>query len=212
MAAASVVLGVVSLLMMFGGIFLTVVPGLGMVLSFGAPVVALVGAVLGGLAMSRAKQEGESSGAAIAGLILSIIAFLFGLVFALTCGLCNALCTASMVTQPRFRDDAGVWHIGDPNAPRPFGPGFFGDAGDVVDPSEPGLPSVDPAPGPGEPPDALPDTSGSGTAPPDEPAISRRPPGPERPSGAGELPPPPLPAGPARGPAARPPSDLPAES
>lgn len=104
MGVGSIVLGVVSLLMMFGGILLTWLPGVGSILSFGAPVVALVGAVLGGIAMSRAKQDGESGGAGTAGLIVSIIAFLFSLIFALTCGLCNALCTAGMIAGPRNRD------------------------------------------------------------------------------------------------------------
>lgn len=97
MAIASVLLGVVALLMMFGGIFLSWLPIVGSVLSFGAPVVSLVGIVLGGLAMSRAKQEGNPSGAALAGVIVNVLAFLFGLLVAMTCGLCNACFSTAMI-------------------------------------------------------------------------------------------------------------------
>src|SRR5262245_20387612 len=97
MAIASVLLGVASLLMMFGGIFLVWLPGAGTILSFGAPVLALIGLVLGGLSMSRARQEGNPSGAALAGVILNVLGFLFGLLVAMTCGLCNAACTSAMV-------------------------------------------------------------------------------------------------------------------
>jgi hypothetical protein len=112
MGVASVLVGVLALLMMFAGIFLAWRPGAGSLLSFGAPLVALVGAVLGGMAMSRAKQEGGSSGAGLAGLIVSIVAFLLGLVFALTCGLCNALFTAEMVKNRGRLPDGGVmWRV-----------------------------------------------------------------------------------------------------
>jgi hypothetical protein len=204
MGAASVVLGIVSMLMMFAGIVLTVIPGLGMVLSFGAPVLALAGAVLGGLAMSRARQEGESSGGALAGLILNVIAFLFGLIFALTCGLCNALCTASMATQPPHRDDAGVWHFGDPNIRwRPV-PGLFDDAGPVVQPpasSPPSSPGFEPPSDPAAAPAA------------DEPPVSglRGAPAPDTPR-RGALPPPPLPPGPPRPERVQSSSELPVDS
>jgi len=156
MGVGSIVLGVVSLLMMFGGILLTWLPGVGSILSFGAPVVALIGAVLGGISMSRAKQEGESGGAGMAGLIVSIIAFLFGLIFALTCGLCNALCTAGMVAGPRNRGDGGVysWSTGTGGQPPPWlvrrDGGVDVNLGPSVDPS------LEPAPPSGAPPPAFP--------------------------------------------------------
>jgi hypothetical protein len=163
MGVGSIVLGVVSLLMMFGGILLTWLPGVGSVLSFGAPVVALVGAVLGGLSMSRAKQEGESGGAGMAGLIVSIIAFLFGLIFALTCGLCNALCTAGMVAGPHGRGDGGIyWSTSTRGNPPPWL--VDRDAG-LDDEPDPDLDAIDPPDAGGAPPPAFP-------PPPIEPTIT----------------------------------------
>jgi len=147
MAIASVLLGVASLLMMFGGVFLFWMPVVGSLLSFGGPVLALIGIVLGGLAMSRAKQDGMPSGAALAGVILNVVGFLFGLLVAMTCGLCNAACTSAMFNAHAM--DGGVGWQGNMQ----FGPdgGTFdvttGDAGD------PGLDQVSP-------------TSGAGGAPP----------------------------------------------
>jgi hypothetical protein len=106
MAIASILLGVGSLLMMFGGIFLVWMPGVGSMFAFGGPILALVGIVLGGLAMSRAKQEGNPSGAALAGVILNVVGFLFGLIVAMTCGLCNAACTSAMINA--HPSDGGV--------------------------------------------------------------------------------------------------------
>jgi len=94
MAWGSVAVGALSFIMMVAGFFLSWVPVLGSLLSFGAPVVSLAGIVMGGVAMSRAKQSGEESGAAIGGLIVSIIAFFPALLVALTCGMCNACLTA----------------------------------------------------------------------------------------------------------------------
>ncbi|MEM9071232.1 MAG: DUF4190 domain-containing protein [Myxococcota bacterium] len=107
MAVGSIILGVIALICMVAGVFLSPVPYLGAVLSFGAPVMALIGIVMGGVSMSRAKQTGESSGAATAGLVTSIIAFILGLGVALTCGLCNACMTTNM-NNPQFRTSGGL--------------------------------------------------------------------------------------------------------
>ncbi len=95
MPVASILLGIVALLFMMGGFLMTGVPVAGAVLSFGAPLSALVGIVLAGIAMSRAKRDGQESGAAVAGLVVNIIAFILGLAVALTCGLCNVCFSAS---------------------------------------------------------------------------------------------------------------------
>jgi len=93
MGPGSIVVGIVAFLFMIGGFLATPVPYLGSLLSFAAPILALAGIIMGGVAMSRAKQTGESSGAGVAGLIVNIIAFVLSLVVALTCGLCNACVT-----------------------------------------------------------------------------------------------------------------------
>ena len=74
MAIGSIIIGVVALLFMVAGFFFTAVPVVGSIMSFGSPILALVGIVMAGVAMSRAKQQGESNGAAVAGLVVSIVA------------------------------------------------------------------------------------------------------------------------------------------
>lgn len=111
MPVASILLGIVALLFMMGGFLMTGVPVAGALLSFGAPLSALVGIVLAGIAMSRAKRDGEGSGAAVAGLVVNIIAFILGLVVALTCGLCNVCFSA------------GAMGAGASAANNPFGQG-----------------------------------------------------------------------------------------
>ncbi len=112
MGAASIVLGVLAVICAFAGAFLTWVPFLGAGLSFASPILALVGAVLGGVAYSRAKEESGETGVPLAGLIVSIIAFFPGLFVALTCGVCNSMCAAASVA-PR-PDAAGLdpyWYL-----------------------------------------------------------------------------------------------------
>jgi len=91
MPVASLICGAVALLMAVGGMFLAAVPIIGSVLSFGSPVLALAGIVMGGIGHSRSE---DMKGLAIAGLVVSIIAFVLGLLVAMTCGLCNACVTA----------------------------------------------------------------------------------------------------------------------
>lgn len=114
MAIASIVAAVVAFLFMLLGLLLTVIPFAGTLMSFGAPVVALAGIVLGGVATSRLKRDGEPTGLAIAGIVLNVVAFLPATVVALTCGLCNACVTAGSLAPKRdaqfdFRGwDAGM--------------------------------------------------------------------------------------------------------
>lgn len=192
MGVASVLVGVLALLMMFGGIFLAWLPGAGSLLSFGAPLVALVGAVLGGMAMSRAKQEGSSSGAGLAGLIVSIVAFLLGLVFALTCGLCNALFTAEMVKNRGRLPDGGVmWRV-DRGATPPWRRELDGGVGPM-----PPVPDEPPVAGDSPPAGVEPPEPDAGDVPP--PAFPPPPlaPAPEAPEAPEPAPAAPVRAGPA---------------
>ncbi len=99
MAIASVLVGVLALVLTIAGVFLTPVRYVGAIVSFGAPLAALVGIVMSGVAMSRAKQMGESSGLAITGLVLNIVGFVLGALVALTCGMCNAACSKAQTRQ-----------------------------------------------------------------------------------------------------------------
>lgn len=157
MGIASLVLGVLAVIFAFAGAFLTFIPFLGALLSFGSPILALVGAVLGGVAYSRAKEESAETGVPLAGLIVSIIAFFPGLFVALTCGVCNSMCTAgSMAPHPD----------GSPNAPY-----WLVDGGNVV--ISPGItpPPVPPTPNPVPDPNAPPDPTAAPdpNAPPPDP-------------------------------------------
>jgi len=72
----SITLGALSFCCMVAGIFLVWVPFLGAMVGFLAPVLALFGIVLGGIALSRARDGGhENESLAIGGLITSIVAF-----------------------------------------------------------------------------------------------------------------------------------------
>jgi hypothetical protein len=74
------------------------VPVLGFLFAFGAPVLALMAVVFGGVAMSRARQQGRDTGAGLAGVILGVLAFIPALVVALTCGACNACVSAGLLS------------------------------------------------------------------------------------------------------------------
>ncbi len=95
MAAVSLGLGALSLVLMVAGFLTTGVPYLGASLSFAAPVAALAGLITGGISLSRAKEAQESTTLPVVSLIMNGVFFLLALLVALTCGLCNALITAS---------------------------------------------------------------------------------------------------------------------
>lgn len=133
MGIGAIVLGVFAFICMIGGAVLAWVPFLGTMLSFLAPVLALAGIILGGVALSRAKSGGgESEGFAIGGLVTSIIAFVPSVLVALTCGLCNT-CATAMYLDPSIgaydsgRHDGGVLSNGaiPPPPPFPSGPPPF---------------------------------------------------------------------------------------
>ncbi|RLB56867.1 MAG: hypothetical protein DRJ42_02045 [Deltaproteobacteria bacterium] len=120
MGIASIILGVLCLLFMFGGFFLSFVPFLGTVLSFAAPLLGLAGVITGGIALSRAKAEGQPAGAATGGIIVSVVALIPSVLVALTCGLCNA-CMSANVADPNNNNfqvyrDGGVFMRHDPNS------------------------------------------------------------------------------------------------
>lgn len=151
MGVGSVIVGIVSLLFVFGGILGSVIPFVGTFLAFGAPLLAVAGIVLGGLALSRAKRDGEPTGAATAGLILNVVALIPALLVAVTCGLCNACVSAGMMNPNRSQQ---TWWLDGGAAPSPFGPGFpAGPAdGSTFQPTpSPGQPGA-----PGQPPPAFP--------------------------------------------------------
>jgi hypothetical protein len=157
MGIGAIVLGVFAFVCMAGGALLAWVPFLGTMLSFLAPVLALAGIILGGVAYSRAKAgAGESEGLAIGGLVTSCIAFVPSVLVALTCGLCNTCATAAYLDPSIGAYDAGSSDAGViPNrsipAPPPFPTG-----------PTPGL--VPPPPPPSSPP-----TSVAPNAPPPSP-------------------------------------------
>lgn len=96
MGVGSVLFALAALATMIAGIFTTPVPYVGGSLSFLAPVLATMGAALGGVAVSRAKAGlDENEALAVAGLVLNLVAFVPAMLVALTCGLCNAMCTRS---------------------------------------------------------------------------------------------------------------------
>jgi hypothetical protein len=157
MGVGSIIVGIAAFLFMFGGFFTSIIPFLGTLLSFGAPLLAIAGIVLGGLGLSRAKRDGEPTGAPTAGLILNIVALIPALVIALTCGLCNACITAGAMNP---QSQQNQWWLdgggGNPFAPQPgfpLGPdgGATGAGGPLV-PGQP--PPVFPPPPMGDAKDA----------------------------------------------------------
>jgi hypothetical protein len=150
MAGLSILLGVLSLACVALGVLATPIPVLGALFSFAAPLLAIAGIIVGGLAMSRSQQAGplappgEPTPAApprrvgLAGVIVSAIALLPALLTAMTCGVCNALCSTGQIqtrrdfkfdiqrglpppVQPRDTPDAGR-QPSDPDAPPPVFP------------------------------------------------------------------------------------------
>jgi hypothetical protein len=105
LAIASICCAGLALAFTILGFVLTSVPYAGSVMSFGAPVIAVVGAILGGLALSKARRESSSMGMPITGLVVSVIVFLPAALVALTCGLCNAC--FSTVSSVGSRGDLG---------------------------------------------------------------------------------------------------------
>jgi hypothetical protein len=179
-AVRSIVLAVLSLLCIGAGVMTTPVPVVGTVFSFGAPTLALLGVILGGVDISSRRRAGQSSDAALAGVILSALCFLPALATSLTCGVCNALFSSAPIDvrrdirfdvrnnpqpQVRFADGgtsafggtAPALRGGAPLAPPPFAPSFGRADGGVAQPAQPGQPTeAQPRPAPVIPPPPLP--------------------------------------------------------
>ncbi len=165
MGVGSIIVGIAAFLFMFGGFLTSVIPFLGTLLSFGAPMLALAGIVMGGLALSRAKRDGEPTGAPTAGLILNIVALIPALVVALTCGLCNACISAGVMNPQQGRGQPWIIDGG----ASPFGPGTspFGPGPSPPGPTGPGVGPKDAGPSLGPPPAFPPPPMGDDTAPDD---------------------------------------------
>jgi hypothetical protein len=148
-AVRSIVLAVASLLCIGAGVLTTPIPVVGTLFSFGAPALGLLGVILGGMDISRARKQGQSRDAALAGVILSALCFLPALATSLTCGVCNALWTSGPIQVRRdirfdVRNNPGPnVHFADGGTsvlpPPPFAPGF-GRADAGVAPVQPGQP------------------------------------------------------------------------
>lgn len=114
MAIASLILGLLSIALAMIGAVSAAVPEAGpfisMFSSFAGVLCALVGIVLGGISISRARDEGTGSGLAIAGTTISGVAILPALFVALSCGLCSSFRAAEQIEGDRV--DAGM--LGDP--------------------------------------------------------------------------------------------------
>jgi hypothetical protein len=198
MGIGSIVLGALSVLCMIGGVLATPIPFLGVMLSFLSPLLAMLGIVLGGVALSRSRSGGEESeGVAIGGLVTNIVVLVPSFLVAVTCGLCNTICTGIAMSPPHdsgpraiFPDSGVHFPTGypgggyPPSYPYPYPPGStpppLPPPGTPLPPI-PGLPPVMPTiptpvvpGGPALPPPPLPPgpVGTSGTAPPTEPATA----------------------------------------
>ncbi|MFK7985410.1 MAG: hypothetical protein AB8I08_05220 [Sandaracinaceae bacterium] len=104
MGIASIVLGILAVMFAAGGFLISFVPSVGAIpgalLTLTAPLLALIGIVLGGVGLSRAKSEGTETGLPTAGLIVSVIAFFPAFLVAITCGLCDMMCASAMLDAP----------------------------------------------------------------------------------------------------------------
>ena len=80
MATASLILGIVSLVLAVAFFWIPVVP----------QIIAIVGVVLGYMA----KKQGNTAGMATAGIVMSIIALAWGLTWFIACTACVACATA----------------------------------------------------------------------------------------------------------------------
>ena len=122
---ASLGLAALALLLVFGGFLFSVVPVVGTLLSFLAPVAALAGIVTGGVGLSRARQDGDDGSLPVVAIVLNAVMLVPGLLVALTCGVCNACLSAGMMSPQQgsgFSFDAGVI-IPSPPAVAPDGEG-----------------------------------------------------------------------------------------
>lgn len=78
MAIASLVLGIVSL------VFAVLIPGL----QFLAPIVGIIGIILGVVSRNNLKEANQPTGMATAGMVMSIIGTILGILMYLLCVAC----------------------------------------------------------------------------------------------------------------------------
>jgi hypothetical protein len=107
MGITSILLCALAVLFMGIGVITAWLPVIGFIFAFGSPALALLGVILGGAAMSKAKRMGQESGTGLAGVILNTLTFIPALLVAFTCGVCNA-CVSSAVLDP---SNAGRWDV-----------------------------------------------------------------------------------------------------
>jgi hypothetical protein len=128
MGITSILLCVLAVLFMGIGLITAWLPVVGFIFAFGSPALALLGVILGGAAMSKAKRMGLESGTGLVGVILNTLIFFPSLLVAFTCGVCNA-CVSSAVLDP---SNSGRWDV--VVKPRPF----------HIPPKKPAKPSDEP--------------------------------------------------------------------
>jgi heme/copper-type cytochrome/quinol oxidase subunit 1 len=95
MGIAALVLGIVSIVFCFTG-----------GLAFIAPILGVVGIVLGVIARKNAKTTKEPTGAATAGLVMSIIGVVLGAIIWIACIACASVATkglSDVVNDPKFQ-------------------------------------------------------------------------------------------------------------
>lgn len=146
MTPASFLLALAAGALTLVGLVAAVIPGWGAVIAFAAPTCALVGLILGGLALSRAKREGKSQDLAVVASVLNGLALFPALMVAMTCGVCSALVASGpFEVQRSFRVQMGFPDEWDGGVPVPLG---------GPRPSEP--PALDELPPEDDDPNALP--------------------------------------------------------
>jgi hypothetical protein len=101
MALISIVLAALSLVSMALAVPTIPVPGVGAFFAFGAPALAFLGIVAGGVGISRGKRKRAPTGLALTGVIASALSLMPALFTAVTCGLLNVLFTAGPVQVQR---------------------------------------------------------------------------------------------------------------
>lgn len=175
MAIASLLLSLLAGLLCLLGFLTALIPVVGSVLSFAAPITALVGVSLGGVAWSRARDAGRGADLPVAAVVMNVLALIPALLVAFTCGVCNAMVSSGPVhIEKRFGVQFGTL----PDGGLDFAP--------------PGFPPRDLLPEDFPPPDSAASDPAAPNGPVD-PDHSPSQPGPAAPP---ELPPPSLPAGP----------------
>lgn len=146
MTPASLILALLAGTLTLVGLVASLIPGWGAAVAFSAPVAALAGLILGGMAMSRATREGKSKDLPVVAVVLNGLAFFPAVMVALTCGVCNAVVASGpFEVQRSFRVQMGFPAEWDGGMPMPLG---------EPEPGDP--PALDELPADDQDPSALP--------------------------------------------------------